>query len=165
MTYESNASISNKSTRLLFGGIKRSCHRLPSVAVLTALGIPGRSELMDSSTSRPRRRVLNVLRAPRPHAVKICGLSEFGRTLIILESKMVDKDSISSARAKFSSGRGLKKVCGSGVDGSAIQQEGQDVDAHSGSSSSSPSFWNWYRQLAETILLEYVQFQAPTVKH
>jgi hypothetical protein len=32
MMYESNASISNKSTRLLFGGIKRSAHRLPSVS-------------------------------------------------------------------------------------------------------------------------------------
>lgn len=115
--------------------------------VHTAFGIPGSSELTDSSISKPCRSILNVLRGPRPQAVKIWGVSEFGRTFITFESMIGFNDSSSSAKTRFSSGRGRKCVWGSGEVGSDMPNEGYDVELNSGSSSSSPNFWNWYRWL------------------
>ena len=110
--------------------------------VQTAFGIPGKSELTDSSTSRPWRNIRNELRAPRPHAVKICGVSEFGRIFITFASSIGSRDSSSSASARLSSPRGRKYACGRGRVGSDMPKAGYDVELNSGSLSSSPSFWN-----------------------
>jgi len=111
--------------------------------VQTALGIPGNSELTDSSTSRPCLSVRRLLRAPRPQAANICGVSEFGRRLRTFESMMGSNDSSSSARAKFSRGRGVKYARGSPTCASDIPKSVYEVELNSGSLSSSPSFWNW----------------------
>ena len=46
---------------------------LSSICHPNSIGMPGRSELADSSISRPCRGVLNELRAPRPHAGILAG--------------------------------------------------------------------------------------------
>ena len=113
--------------------------------VHTALGIPGKSELTTSSTSRPCLSTRNVLRAPRPHAAKIWGVSEFGNRFMTFASKIGQSDSISSTMVRLSKGRGRKYAKGRGVEGSAMPKEGYEADENSGSLSSSPSFWNWYK--------------------
>src|ERR1700729_2209486 len=106
--------------------------------VQTAFGIPGRSELTDSSTSRPWRNILKVLRAPRPHAVKIWGVSEFGKIFITFASTIGSRDSSSSASARLSNPRGRKYARGRGKVGSDMPNEEYDVELNSGSLSSSP---------------------------
>lgn len=123
--------------------VKRYLPSSVRFVVQTALGIPGNSELTDSSTSRPCLRVRMLLRAPRPQAAKIWGVSEFGRRLRTFESMMGSNDSSSSARAKFSRERGVKYARGSPTCESDIPKLGYEVELNSGSLSSSPSFWNW----------------------
>ena len=140
--YKSRRGLENVSTNLKIKEITNVPSSVRFV-VQTALGIPGRSELTDSSTSKPWRRVLNVLREPRPHAANICGVSEFGRRFITFESRIGSNDTSSSATTKFSKGLGRKKAWGRGILGSAIPNDGYKVELYSGSLSSSPSFWNW----------------------
>jgi hypothetical protein len=113
------------------------------LTVLMPLGCPNgigntrNSELMDSSTSRPWQSVLKELFAPRPHTVKIQGISEFCNRFITLESA-----------------QGLHFVCeceivqwlwGKAMIVFAILVAGYDAELNSGSLSLSPSFWNWYK--------------------
>ena len=134
-----NQQLSKEARRVTGQGLPSSFN----FVVHTAFGIPGKSEDTTSWVSRPCRRTRNVLRAPRPHTVKIWGLSEFGSRLSTRESRTGSKDAISSTSVRFSSSRGLNRALGSGRKGSAIPLPGCDDDENSISSSSSPSFVNW----------------------
>src|ERR1700733_6188793 len=95
-----------------------------SYAVHTALGIPGKSELTVSSTSRSWHKALNVLHAPRPQVAKIWGVPELGKMTKILESSTGSSDSSSSAITGPSSGCGRKYACGKGTAGVAMPKDG-----------------------------------------